>query len=245
MPHKELTIYVDIISGYSYVLTERLALFFEHLPASWKPSPDFSIKLVIVDLLGLFVKCNNPLFSGTEKNKMPQFMRDVKWAVDTLGVPFAGQKNKEIRGADGKVMRPELALALLQMLNDEEQPFHMVYNAYRCLQRQLVGNGVSIRGVELIADALEPAFDRETALSWAKKAEENKEKLLEEIEETTVKFFEAGGFGCPTLLPKVEDQDSEMMFFGSDRLEHAAHILGLEYLPVGKYKSEGFKPLTA
>ncbi|KAI8871820.1 thioredoxin-like protein [Ramicandelaber brevisporus] len=244
MPHKELTIYVDIISGYSYVLTERLALHFEHMP-EWKPNADFSIKLVMVNLPGLFIKCSNPLFSGTEKNKLPQLMRDIKWAVDTMNVPFVGPAHKSISDANGNFIRPELALAVLQMLNDEDQPFHQVYNAYRLFQLQLLGHGISVQTADLVADALEPAFDRELALAWAKKAEENKEKLLAEIEENTDKLFELGGFGCPTLLPKQEGEDVSMLFFGSDRLEHAAHILGLDYLPVGKFKSNGFKPLSS
>ncbi|KAI8871753.1 hypothetical protein GQ42DRAFT_154232 [Ramicandelaber brevisporus] len=244
MPHKELTIYVDIISSYSYILVERLAIFFEHQP-EWKPSPDFSIKLVMVNLSSLFAKCGNSLLDSKGKNKLPHLFKDIMWMADCGGFPYAGpQRNKLDRDDNGKFVRPALECAMLQMLNDSGEPFHVVYNALRLFQRRLFGEGVSIRNTEQTVEVLSPAFDQETVVAWIAKAEENKEKLLAEIDVNTEKLFEMGGYGCPTLVPALDGQESDMFFFGSDRLEHIAHVFGFEYIPVGKFKSEGFKPLS-
>ncbi|KAI8869450.1 thioredoxin-like protein [Ramicandelaber brevisporus] len=255
MPKKELTIYLDIISGFTYVLLERLSVFFEHLP-SWRPSADFSIKIELVDLRALFARCKNPIPLGIA-NKGPYLMKEIRWTFKSLDVPFEGAPRDP---ETNQILPLDLALALVQLLStSDDVGFHVVFNVVRAMQRSFMGAKKSLVTKEDITAALAPV-ELDTALlgEWLDKAEENKDSLLKDVAENTDKFFASGGFGCPTMVPKVEGEtdeenainsnsnnnnDDDMFFFGSDRLEHVAHVLDLEYLPVGKHKSSPFKPL--
>ncbi|GJJ72043.1 glutathione S-transferase kappa 1 [Entomortierella parvispora] len=209
-----VVMYYDLVSPYSFMGFK----LFNKIRHQWS-GVDVSFKPMLLGGVMNAVK-NEPLFKfPSKKNHM---VADLDRISVVTGVPFNFPAEFPVL-----TVLPMRVLTALQIHEADkyEQCIDKLFDEYFV-------HGHNISKAEVIQAALTPIFSQDPSplakvQSYLQFASDPQIKQV--FKENTEEAVAKGAYGAPTFLVKKVGSSEEMLFFGSDRLEMIAAMLGMPY----------------
>ncbi|KAF9933495.1 Glutathione S-transferase kappa 1 [Linnemannia zychae] len=209
-----ITMYYDLISPYTYMGFK----LFNRFRKQWT-NVDVTFRPLLLGGVMNEVK-NKPLFEFPSKRN--HMIADLDRISAVTGVPFTFPQKFPV-----STVLPMRVLTALQIHETDkyEQSIDKLFDEYFI-------HGRDISQADIIQQALSPIFHQDVAkiqsyLQMAAQDQEIKKIFRQNTEEAVAK----GVFGAPTFMVRKAGapEEEEMLFFGSDRMEMIAAVLGLPY----------------
>ena len=196
---RNVRVYFDFISPYSYLALTRLAGFGARHDVEWEPAPVFYAALLDA----------NALVGPAETwVKRRYTLTDVLRVAALLGVPLVGPPAHPFRSLE--------ALRVATLFGDDPRALELAVALFTACW----GEGRDLTDWDVLADIVErvglasPAAAGWTSADLAARA--SAPGVKEALQQRTAEAIAAGVFGVPTF-----ELDGEL-FWGHDRLDHLA-----------------------
>eukprot|EP00389_Voromonas_pontica_P000217 GDKH01000319.1.p1 GENE.GDKH01000319.1~~GDKH01000319.1.p1 ORF type:complete len:239 (-),score=30.01 GDKH01000319.1:188-904(-) len=220
-------VFFDVGSMYSYCAVEQLVRYTCGKDAPWS---NVNLKFVPFLLGGVFKATGNAPPAAVPA-KAPYLMKDVERHAHYLDLPMNIPSTFPTNTINA--MRLLTAVSLLHSQD-------MLIAASRAIFKAYWVHDADIRKAEILIDALvnDGSFSTTEATTLLKRA--NGADVKDLLKQRTDDAVSRGAFGAPSIFvpsrclvspysQDVHDNESEEMFFGSDRLHLLAHSLGLPW----------------
>ncbi|KAG0376162.1 Glutathione S-transferase kappa 1 [Mortierella sp. AD032] len=205
--------YYDLISPYTYMGFK----LFNRFRKQW-PNVDVTFRPMLLGGVMNEIK-NQPLFAFPSKKS--HMIADLDRISGVTGVPFTFPQKFPVN-----TVLPMRVLTALQI--------HEAEKYEQCIDKdEYFIHGRDISQPDIISQALSPIFSQDSTKIQSHLQRASQDQEIKKIFKSyTDEAIAKGVFGAPTFLVRqagAKEEGEEMLFFGSDRFEMMAAILGVPY----------------
>lgn len=202
--------YYDVVSPYSYIgvkLLNRYIPFWKDVDVVYQPT-----------FLGGIMNGSSNQPPATVPAKGAYMLRDLNRISSATGIPFRFPSKFPLL-----TIQPMRLLLVLQKHESDKyiQCIEKLYEEYWFHDKNIIEK-------EVLVESLAPILGSAEKVEKYLEMTGNKE-VKDALLANTEKALEYGAFGAPTMVVKTAGSDKEHLFFGSDRYELMANLLGKPY----------------